>query len=115
MKQIIVIRNDLKLPKGKLAGQTAHASVENVFKMQKKHSDILKEWHETGMKKIVAKVDSLKELLKVRQEAEDLGLETCVIKDAGKTVVSPGTITCIGIGPDEDDKIDIVCSKLKLV
>lgn len=115
MKQIIVVRDDLKLPKGKLAIQVAHASVENVFKMKNKKIDILNDWHENGMKKVVVKVKDLKELLKIKQKADDSNITTCLIHDAGKTVVEPGTITCIAIGPDDDDKIDAITSELKLV
>jgi len=66
-------------------------------------------------KKVVLKVKDLRELLKYRQKAENLGLVTALIEDAGKTVVAPGTITCLGIGPDKEEKIDKVSGKLKMV
>ena len=37
------------------------------------------------------------------------------LKDAGHTVVEPGTITCLGIGPDSEEKIDRITGKLKMV
>jgi len=116
MKQIIVVRNDLKLPKGKLAAQVAHASVENVLKLIKARKQrLVKEWHDDGMKKVVAKVESLKELGKIKKLAEDQGLTVCMIRDAGMTVVKPGTVTCIGIGPADDEEIDFVTKDLKLM
>ena len=67
------------------------------------------------MKKAALKVENLDELLKYKQLAEDAGLITALIEDAGKTVVEPGTITCLGIGPDKEDKIDKITGSLKLV
>ncbi len=112
MKQVILVRMDLKLPKGKLSVQVAHASSAALIKS---HKDDIKEWQREGMKKVVLKVKDMDELLKYKQEAEDLGLVTALIEDAGKTVVAPGTITCLGIGPDNEEKIDKVSGKLKMV
>ena len=47
--------------------------------------------------------------------AEDNGLKTALIQDAGHTVVEPGTITCLGIGPDEEEKINGITGKLKMM
>lgn len=112
MKLVILVRQDLKMPKGKLATQVAHASVEVVQKSQK---DTISEWKSEGAKKVVLKVKSLDELLKYEQEAEDLGLKTALITDAGKTVFKEPTTTCLAIGPDEDEKIDQVTGKLKIL
>lgn len=112
MKQVILVRQDLKLPKGKLAAQVGHACVEGVLKSDK---DKVKEWRSEGMMKIVVKVKDEKELYKYKQEAKDLGITTAVITDAGKTVVAPGTVTCMAIGPDEEEKVDKVTGKLKIL
>ncbi len=98
------------MPKGKLAAQASHASVGAVLKT---HKDDLKKWKDDGMKKIVLKVQNLDELLEYKQKAEDIGLVVSLIEDAGHTVLEPGTITCLGIGPDKEDKIDSVTGKLK--
>ena len=112
MKQVILVRQDLKLPKGKMSVQVAHASSSALIKS---HKDDLKKWQSSGMKKVVLKVEDEKELFKYKQQAEDLGLVTALIEDAGKTVVAPGTVTCLGIGPDKEEKIDKVTGKLKMV
>jgi len=112
MKQVILVRNDLKLPKGKLAAQVAHASVEAVLKSSKSKVD---EWHSEGMKKVILKVKDLTELKKYQRLAKVEKLVASIITDAGKTVVAPGTITCLGIGPDSETKIDKVTSKLKMI
>ena len=111
-KQVILVREDLKLPKGKLAAQSSHASVDAVLKSDKK---IVELWKREGAKKVVLKVKDQKELLKYKKIAESFGLKTALIKDAGRTVLEPGTITCLGIGPDLEEKIDKVSGKLKMV
>ena len=111
-KQVILVRADLKLPKGKMAAQAAHASVSAVLKSSKK---LVGDWSHEGMKKIVLKVANKAELLKYRNLADDAGLKSALIQDAGRTVVEPGTMTCLGIGPDDEEKIDEVTSNLKMV
>jgi PTH2 family peptidyl-tRNA hydrolase len=112
LKQVILVRQDLKLPKGKLAAQVAHASTEAVLKSYK---DDISKWRQEGMKKVVLKVASEKDLFKYKQIAEDNDLVVGLITDAGKTVVAPGTRTCLGIGPDDEEKIDRVTGKLKMM
>jgi PTH2 family peptidyl-tRNA hydrolase len=111
-KQVILLRNDLKLPKGKACSQVAHASVEAVLRSNK---DIVKNWRSEGMKKVVLEIANLQELYRYKQQAEDLGLTTAVITDAGHTVVAPGTTTCLGIGPDDEEKIDKITGSLKIL
>ena len=112
MKQVILVREDLKLPKGKMAVQVAHASVECVLKSSRK---IVDEWHSFGMKKSVLKVKDLKELKAFLAKARAAKLVTALIQDAGLTTIAPGTITCLGIGPDSEEKIDKITGELKLV
>ena len=111
-KQAILVREDLKLPKGKLSAQVAHAAVDAAAKSDKRVVDL---WKKEGGKKIVLKVKDEKELLHYKEMAEDIGLKTALIIDAGHTVVKSCTITCLGIGPDEEDKIDRITGKLKMM
>lgn len=111
-KQLILVRNDLKLPKGKLAAQVAHASVEAVLKSS--DTDV-RSWRHQGMAKVVLKVGDEKELLRWMQEAKDAGFVTALITDAGRTVVAPGTRTCVAIGPAHAEKLDVHFSDLKLL
>jgi len=111
-KQVILVRDDLKLTKGKMAAQVSHASVEAVLKS---HKDDAAVWREQGMKKVVLKVADLNELRALKQKAEDAGIVTALITDAGHTHLEPGTITCLGIGPDKAEKIDQVTGHLKLI
>lgn len=111
-KQVILVRDDLKLTKGKMAAQVAHASTEALLRS---HKDDVSKWRGTGMKKIVLKVKDKDELVKYAQAAEDAGLVSALITDAGHTQLEPGTMTCVGIGPALETKIDKVTGKLPLI
>lgn len=132
VKQVIVVRNDLKMGRGKMSAQVAHASMKIFFdrieeiyhdaRMDKPYrmniEDItpkMKEWIEGIFTKVVVGCDDEKHLLELKNEAEKMGLPVSLIKDAGLTVFKEPTYTCIAIGPDESDKIDEVTGHLKLV
>jgi PTH2 family peptidyl-tRNA hydrolase len=111
-KQLILVRHDLGLPKGKLAAQAAHASVEAVLRADK---TAVKHWRDEGMAKIVLKVADEKELIAMVQRGKDAGFTTALITDAGHTVVEPGTRTCAAIGPAPSEQLDRHFGTLKLL
>ena len=111
-KQAILVRADLHLPKGKLAAQAAHASVEAVLRASK--ADV-QQWRHEGMAKIVLKVADEDALHRYIQQAKDAGLACAVITDAGHTVVEPGTVTCGAIGPAQEETVNSLVGDLKLV
>ena len=111
-KQVILVRDDLKLTKGKMSAQCSHASVGAVLKS---HKDDIKKWQDQGMKKVILRVKDKEELYKYKQLAEDAGLVVALITDAGHTHLQPGTPTCVGIGPDKAEKIDKVTGNLSLI
>ena len=111
-KQVIVVRDDLNLSRGKLAVQVAHAAIIG-YEIAKK--DAVDEWKRQGQKKIVLKAKNLDELMRIKEKAERLGLPTGVVVDAGLTEIPPGTVTAIVIGPDEARKIDKVTGSLPLL
>ncbi len=111
-KQVIIVRDDLKMTKGKMSAQVAHASTEALLKS---HKDDISKWRGQGMKKIVVKVKDLDELILYKRKAEDAGLVVGFIIDAGHTQLEPGTATCLGIGPAPEQKIDKVTGDLKLI
>lgn len=112
MKQVILVRQDLKLPKGKLAAQVAHAAVEAEIKSPRNK---VEDWLNEGMKKIVLKIKDLDELKHFEKLARAEKLTIAVIIDAGLTAVEPGTVTCMAIGPDDEHKIDKLTKNLKMV
>ena len=115
LKQVIIVRKDLKLPKGKLCVQVAHAAVSAYIETKKVKPEWAEEWIKEGQKKIVVKVNNLKELEEKKEEADNLGLPNSIIADAGLTVLEPGTVTCLGIGPAPVDLIDKITGDLKLL
>ena len=113
-KQAIILRTDLGMDKGKLVSQGSHASIASAYKTLQKNPEIFREWI-GSMKKIVLKVNSEKELLDLKVKAAKAGLVVELIKDAGRTQITPGSITALGIGPDNDDKVDTIIKELKLL
>ncbi|MBP1908876.1 peptidyl-tRNA hydrolase Pth2 [Methanolobus bombayensis] len=111
-KQCIVIRDDLKLSKGKLAVQVAHAAVSASEWAERSAFD---KWKEGGQKKVVLRVPTLKDLFELKEVARRQGLPTALIQDAGLTQIAPGTVTVLGIGPAKVDDIDKVTGNLKLL
>lgn len=112
MKQVILVRSDINIPRGKLAAQCAHASVESGELSNRKKFE---KWREEGMKKIVLKVEDLNALFKYEKLAQKADLTTAMITDAGRTVFKEPTITCLAIGPDADEKINKITGKLKVL
>lgn len=114
-KQIIVIRTDLDMGKGKIAAQCAHASLAAYKKMLKNDPDAVKEWEREGQMKVVLKADDGDHLVEYYQKAEDARIPVEMIRDAGHTQIDPGTITCFAAGPWDEKELDAVFGQLKLL
>jgi len=114
-KQVIVVRSDLEMSKGKIAAQVGHAAVSAAEEARKNHPKWWKAWIKEGQCKIAVKVGSEKELLKLEKETKELGLPSALISDRGLTELPPDTITCLGIGPAPSDKVDRITGKLALL
>ena len=112
MKQVIVVNDSLKLPKGKLAAQVAHASVSAFLIADEKAK---KAWLKNGMPKVVLKGENEEELLKLRTMAQEQDIPVDLIQDAGRTVIPEGTITCLGLGPAPENQLDELTGALKLL
>ncbi len=109
-KQVILVREDLNLPIGKACAQVAHASVECALKTR---PDLLEAWKREGMPKIILGVKDKQHLLLKMRQAKAEKLIYALIEDAGRTFFTEPTVTCLGIGPDADEKIDKVSGNLK--
>jgi PTH2 family peptidyl-tRNA hydrolase len=123
IKQVIVIRKDLKMRRGKEIAQGAHASMAWLSRRMTVEggagSVALREpearWLTGRFAKVCLQVESEAELLDVHARAQAAGLESQLITDAGHTEFHcVPTNTCVGIGPDYADKIDAVTGSLKL-
>ena len=74
------------------------------------------QWLEAGFAKICCRVDSERELLEIHEQAREVGLESHLITDSGKTEFhGQPTHTCVAIGPDLAEKIDAVTGGLQLL
>lgn len=100
------------MSKGKMSAQCSHASVDAVLKSPDYK---VSEWRAEGMKKVILKVKDEKELLQYKRLADQEKLTVALIKDAGLTEFKEPTLTCLAIGPDNEEKIDKVTKKLKLI
>ena len=132
IKQIIVIRRDLHMRRGKEVAQGAHASIsfltrrfEELYKKdyyteyghdEKIHlSKAEAFWLQDGFKKVTCKVNTEKELLEIYEKAKAAGLEVHLITDCGTTEFHNClTNTCLAVGPDFDEKIDPITGHLEL-
>ena len=125
VKQVIVMRKDLNLSKGRLVTQGAHASIAFLTDLIKEYNPLQltdsqlqlneaqKEWIYGTFYKICVGVDSEKELLDIGYNAVMLGLSVKYIEETGG--FDKPTVTCIAIGPDYSSKIDPVTKHLKLL
>src|SRR3989337_2405879 len=111
-KQCIIVRDDLKLSKGKLAVQVAHAAV-SASDFADRNARV--GWMEGGQKKVVLRVPALRDLFELKEIARREGLPTALIQDAGLTEVPAGTITVLGVGPAEVGELDKITGHLKLL
>lgn len=128
IRQVIVVRKDLEMPRGKMAAQAAHASLGALFKFQDsteldpktqilidlKPDSPINKWINGSFTKIVVEVNSEEELLKIEKKAIKKGLKAALITDAGFTVFDKPTITCLGIGPATKRDFNGVSNHLKL-
>ena len=114
-KMVIVMRTDLDMSLGKMIAQACHAAVsasETTKRIQTKH---WRRWRDEGAKKVALEAESLEELEALAMKAEELDLVNELIQDAGHTEVPPGTVTCLGLGPNQAQKIDKITGKLPLL
>jgi PTH2 family peptidyl-tRNA hydrolase len=129
IKQIIVVRRDLNMRKGKIAAQSAHASFkvfrdimksEWINEDQKKYTFSVSEktsnWLDGEFTKICVSVNSEEELMEIYNKAKENNILSSLIIDAGHTEFNGvPTKTCCAIGPDLSENIDPITSHLKLL
>lgn len=126
MKQVIVMRKDLNLRKGKMVAQGGHAALTaligdidlerlNRFDPSVTLSASVFEWIKTGMKKVCLGIDSEDALLELVHRARRIDLPVYTVRDAGHTEIPAGTITCAAFGPCEDERVDPITGDLKLL
>ncbi|XP_047235537.1 peptidyl-tRNA hydrolase 2, mitochondrial isoform X2 [Girardinichthys multiradiatus] len=113
-KMVLVVRNDLKMGKGKVAAQCSHAAVSAYKQVQRRNPELLKQWEYCGQPKVVVKALDEDTLIDLLGRAREVGLTVSLIQDAGRTQIAPGSRTVLGIGPGPANLVDGVTGDLKL-
>lgn len=132
-KQVIVVRKDLNMRKGKIAAQVAHASLGAFLKScvvkeprssnrgltvtgEFKEGTPMNNWLTGPFTKVCVGCDSEVELLTLVENAKSKGILHCLITDSGKTEFNGvPTITCAAFGPEWIDELDKLTGHLKLL
>lgn len=111
VKQVIAVRKDLGMRKGKMIAQGAHAALEAAERSE----EFFKEWEQTGQTKIVVGVESETQLVELFAEAKNKGVPAYLVQDAGHTELEPGTHTAFAIGPERSQVLDHFTGNLPLL
>lgn len=128
-KQVIIVRKDLKMRKGKMMAMAAHAGMKVFFDRGSiitndagtrvlciPLTDDMEEWVENIFTKICVSVDSEAELLTVYAMAKDLDIPCSLIKDVGLTEFKGvPTYTSVALGPAKNEDIDRITGGLPLL
>ena len=126
MKQVILMRKDLKMRRGKEIAQGSHASMAFIIRKGYPYKYDMANgvaswdgdvgtWLSGGQTKICLQIHSEEELMELFQKAEDAGLRSHYITDAGRTEFNGvPTKTCLAIGPNRSEDIDKLTGHLKL-
>lgn len=138
VKQIIIIRKDLNMRKGKIASQAAHASLGAIMKCMKKYistpdmfsrtpdrihremhyppDSSMAAWLDGTFTKICVYVNSEQELLDIRDKAVGEKILHCLIQDSGATEFhGVPTYTALALGPDWHFNLDHITGQLPLL
>lgn len=121
-KQLIVIRRDLKMRRGKEIAQGAHAAMMFLADKIDEDGDLRSplttvEWHwlHSGTTKITLQVPDLQTLFEVRSLAIENSIACHIVKDYGLTEFDGvETVTALAIGPEEREVLDPLFGHLKL-
>ena len=126
IKQVLIIRKDLKMRRGKECSQASHGAMAFLTqRLQKQRAtgqpikDLFNsvewEWINGIFAKVCCQVQSEAELRELHEKAQTAGLEAHLVTDCGLTEFGGvPTVTALAIGPDLSEKIDPVTRHLAL-
>ncbi|MBU2793107.1 aminoacyl-tRNA hydrolase [Acidithiobacillus thiooxidans] len=119
LKQVIIVRKDLNMRKGKMIAQGAHASLTAALAAQAGSPSWLAHftsWFSGDQRKIAVGAPDEDTLHRVYAQAKAAGLPAALILDHGLTEFGGvPTYTAVAIGPAEDGDIDQITGKLSLL
>jgi PTH2 family peptidyl-tRNA hydrolase len=112
-KQMLVVRKDLNMRKGKIGAQCGHASLASFLKYP--DDPRMLAWLDGPFAKICVSVDSEEEFDEAVRAAEEAGIMTTVIIDQGRTEFNGvPTKTVVAIGPDTHENLEPITGKDKM-
>jgi PTH2 family peptidyl-tRNA hydrolase len=124
-KQVIVMRKDLNMRKGKMIAQGAHASLRVILEAGRAvdaktyaitMDEAMAQWMTGRFAKVCVGVTSEAELDEIVAKARAAGLPCSLIVDAGKTEFhGVPTKTCAAVGPAWADEVDAITGHLTLL
>ena len=119
-KQVIVMRRDLGMRRGKEIAQGAHASMIWLALRARQsgatYNDAERLWLDGAFTKVCVRVDSEEELLGVVAKAREAGVLVHLCVDAGRTEFrGVPTPTCCAVGPYFPERVDPITGHLKLL
>jgi PTH2 family peptidyl-tRNA hydrolase len=112
-KQVIVMRTDLGMRKGKMIAQGAHASLKVMLDFE--GTAAMQDWLQGQFTKICVKGESEDHIKDLYKKAQALRIPCSLILDAGLTEFKEPTYTCIAIGPGWAEDIDKITGGLSLL
>jgi PTH2 family peptidyl-tRNA hydrolase len=117
-KQVIVMRRDLGMRRGKEIAQGAHASMiwlaQRIRQPGYAFTEAERSWLDGAFTKVCVRVES-EELLAVVEKAQEAGVLVQLCVDPGRTEFhGVPTPTCCAVGPDWPERIDPITGQLKL-
>eukprot|EP00033_Pygsuia_biforma_P000804 GCRY01000938.1.p1 GENE.GCRY01000938.1~~GCRY01000938.1.p1 ORF type:complete len:164 (-),score=23.39 GCRY01000938.1:297-788(-) len=115
VKMVLCVRNDLKMGKGKIAAQCSHATLGAYKIAVHTCPDLLASWERQGQPKVVVKIDGKSDMKEIVRQCREKNVNYCVISDAGRTQVDPGTNTVVAVGPGPLTSINLITGSYKLL
>ncbi|CAK7902647.1 peptidyl-tRNA hydrolase 2 [[Candida] anglica] len=119
-KMVLVVRQDLKMGKGKAAAQCSHATLALYKKISNPNSEaynpnMLNRWeYGNGQAKVTLQVPNQEEMDILFAQAISMGVNAHIIHDAGRTQIAAGSATVLGLGPAPKSVLDQITGSLKL-
>lgn len=120
VRMTLIVRQDLKMGKGKAAAQCLHATLALYKKITNPSSEdynpeMVQRWeYGNGQAKITLQVPNQEEMDLLFAQAISLGINAYIVHDAGRTQIAAGSATVLGLGPAPKLVIDEVTKNLKL-
>jgi len=114
-KMLFIVNGSLPMSSGKMAAQVAHAAIDLYQQILDQRRMGLNFWKICGQKKVVVRGDSAEELMDINQRVSaNKSVVRSLIHDAGRTEITSGSITCLGLF-GTDNQLDPITRHLKLM